>query len=100
VACSVESTLRVAIVRKCTVNEQPVLIVSTVRDKTFDSFDDLVTTLRTAREETSWFDSRRSLRGVFFITVYRTGSGAHPASYPKGIAASFHFGNATVSCHC
>jgi len=34
---------------------------------------------------------------IFFTIVYRNGSGANPASYPKDIGGSFHFGNATVA---
>jgi hypothetical protein len=69
VACNVESTPRVAIVRKCIVNEQPVLISSIVIVEIFDNVDNVVTTLRTTREENSGFNSRQSLRGFFFTTV-------------------------------
>lgn len=58
-ACNVESTPRVSIVRKCIGNEQSVLFFSVVIYKIFDSFDDVVIMLRTAREETSGFDSRQ-----------------------------------------
>jgi len=35
------------------------------------------------------FDSRRGLRIFLFDTMSKTGSGAHPASYPKGTMGSF-----------
>jgi len=59
VACNVESTPRVAIVRNCTVNEQSVLIFSIERDKIVDSFDNVVTMLRNALEENSGFVFRQ-----------------------------------------
>jgi hypothetical protein len=33
--------------------------------------------------------SRQELGKFLFTTVFQTGSGAHPASYPMGIRASF-----------
>jgi len=91
VACNVQSTPRVSVVRKCIVNVQSVLFFSVVIYKTFDSFDDVVIMLRTAREETSGFGFRKSRRGFFFTTVYRNGSGVYPAFYPKDIGAVFVF---------